>query len=61
MKMEEHSGSHDEIHLPSPSIAPLVVAAGLALTLVGLLTLPLLVIGVVTLVAGIAMWVLSPT
>lgn len=58
--MDEHPDAHEEVHMPPPSIAPLLVAAGMALSLIGLLSTPLLVIGVVTLAGGIAMWVLSP-
>jgi hypothetical protein len=58
--MEQHAGGQDEIHMPAPSIAPLVVAAGMTLTLVGLLATPLLVIGIVTLLTGIGLWVLNP-
>jgi hypothetical protein len=57
--MEEHSHSNDEIHMPAPSIAPLLLAAGMTLTLVGLLSTPLLVIGVILLIAGIGLWVLT--
>jgi hypothetical protein len=57
--MDEHSHSHDEIHMPAPSIAPLLLASGMTLTLVGLLSPVLLVVGVVLLVGGIAMWVLT--
>jgi hypothetical protein len=56
--MEQHSKEHDEIHMPAPSIAPLLVAAGMTLTLVGLLSTSLLVVGVLILLSGIAMWVL---
>ena len=57
--MDQHPNSHDEIHMPAPSIAPLLVAAGMTLALVGLLSTPLLVIGLVILLAGIGMWVLT--
>lgn len=57
--MDEHTHSHDEIHMPAPSIAPLLLAAGMTLTLVGLLSTTLLVVGVVLLIAGIGMWVLT--
>lgn len=57
--MDEHSHSHDEIHMPAPSIAPLLLAAGMTLTLVGLLSATLLVVGVVLLIAGVGMWVLT--
>jgi hypothetical protein len=57
--MDHHSDTHDEIHMPAPSIAPLLVAAGMTLSLVGLLSTPLLVIGLVILLAGIGLWVLT--
>ncbi len=57
--MEHHSDSHDEIHMPTPSIAPLLVAAGMTLTLVGILSAPLLALGLLLLLGGIAMWVLT--
>jgi len=56
---EQTHSQHDEIHMPTPSIAPLVLASGMALTLVGLLSKPLLVIGIILLVAGISLWVLT--
>ena len=59
--MESHDhmdhNSHDEIHLPDPSIAPLIVAAGMTFALVGLLELGLLILGVVLLMIGIALWI----
>lgn len=57
--MEQHPNSHDEVHMPAPSIAPLLVAAGMTLTLVGILSTPLLVLGLILLLGGIAMWVLT--
>jgi hypothetical protein len=48
---------HDEIHLPGPSIAPIIVAGGITLTAVGLINnLPMLIIGVVMLLIGLAIW-----
>ncbi len=55
--MEHQTHGHEQIHLPSPSIAPFIVGAGITLTLVGILSLSLLIIGLVTLGIGIAMWV----
>lgn len=46
--------------MPAPSIAPLLVSAGMTLTLVGLLASPLLVLGIVVLIIGIGLWVLVP-
>jgi hypothetical protein len=58
--MDEHSQSqHEEIHMPAPSMAPVVLAAGMALTLIGVLSTALLAIGVILLVAGIGLWVLT--
>lgn len=54
----EHD-NHEEIHLPSPSIAPIVVAAGITFALVGLLSLPILIVGAVMTLTGIALWVFS--
>lgn len=48
--------SHDEIHMPPPSFAPIVVAAGMTLTLMGLLNTLLLIIGAVILAVGVGMW-----
>ena len=59
--MEQHHDTHDEIHMPATSIAPLLVAAGMTFTLVGILSTPLLVLGVILLLGGIAMWVLAPS
>ena len=54
---EEHGATqHEEIHLPPPSFAPIIVAAGAALTLTGLLSPVLLALGVVLLLAGIGIW-----
>ena len=54
---DEHSASeHEEIHLPPPSFAPIIVAAGATLTLTGLLSPALLLLGVLVLLAGIGTW-----
>lgn len=45
-----------EIHLPEPSIAPLIVAAGMTLTLSGILSPVLLFLGILLLAAGVGMW-----
>ena len=55
----EHTDAHEEIHLPAPSVAPLVVAAGMTLTLVGLLVPVLLIVGLLLLAGGIGMWALG--
>jgi hypothetical protein len=55
--MDHNAHDHDEIHLPNPSIAPIIVALGTTLTAVGLITnLPMMVIGIVTLIIGLAIW-----
>ncbi len=55
----EHTDTREEIHLPAPSIAPLIVAAGMTLTLVGVLVPALLILGLPLLAAGIGMWALG--
>jgi hypothetical protein len=57
--MDQNAHEHEEIHLPPPSIAPLIVATGITLTAVGLLVPPLLIVGALVLVIGLAMWVFS--
>jgi hypothetical protein len=57
--MEDHSHSHDEIHMPAPSIAPLLLSAGMTLTLVGLLSTPLLIVGIILTIIGAGLWVLT--
>jgi hypothetical protein len=47
---------HEEIHLPAPSAAPIIVGAGMTLTLTGILSPMLLILGVVLLAIGIGMW-----
>lgn len=55
--MSDHpSDPHDVIHLPAPSAAPIVVAAGMTLVLTGLLYPTLLVVGVTLLAIGIGIW-----
>jgi hypothetical protein len=54
---DEHSAlEHEEIHLPPPSFAPIIIAAGATLTLTGLLSPVLLIFGVVILLGGIGIW-----
>jgi hypothetical protein len=55
----KHTDTHEEIHLPAPSIAPLIVAAGMTLTLVGVLVPALLILGLPLLATGIGMWALG--
>ena len=56
MSEEHNTAEHEEIHLPPPSFAPIIVAAGATLTLTGLLSPTLLIIGVVVLFGGIGTW-----
>jgi hypothetical protein len=54
-----HDGAHahEHIHLPPPSISPLVVSLGLAVILLGLIfNVFILGIGVLILVGGLALW-----
>lgn len=48
-----------EIHLPSPSPAPIIVAAGMTLILTGLLSPVLLFVGVGLLALGVGIWALG--
>jgi hypothetical protein len=52
----ENVEHHEEIHLPAPSAAPIIVAAGMTLALVGLLETGLLFLGLALLATGIGMW-----
>jgi len=56
-----HGGDHEEIHMPPNSFWPLVTSIGLALSLVGVVsldTVPLIIIiGVIILLVGIGGWV----
>jgi hypothetical protein len=55
---EKPHASHEAIHLPPPSIWPLVLAVGIALLLLGLvLNLALLIVGVLITVGSLALWV----
>jgi hypothetical protein len=54
---EQHTG-HEAIHLPPPSIWPVVLAVGIALLLLGLvLNLVLLIVGALITAASVALWV----
>jgi hypothetical protein len=57
--MDHHAADQEEIHLPPPSIAPIIVAGGITLTLVGVLNLSLFIVGLITLAIGIAIWTFS--
>ncbi|MEX2031593.1 MAG: cytochrome c oxidase subunit 4, partial [Dehalococcoidia bacterium] len=53
---------HMHIHLPPPSYFPLVLAMGMALVGVGLLShLAVAVVGAVVLIYGVWGWALEPT
>ena len=48
----------EEVHLPGPSILPLLTAVGITLTLVGLTTfVEFLVVGLILTVVCIALWI----
>jgi len=48
-----------EIHLPDPSIAPIIVAAGMSLALTGVLWPAMLFLGLALLAAGVGIWALG--
>ena len=55
---EHQHESHEGIHLPPPSIWPVVMAVGIAVLLLGLvLNVVLLIVGVVIFAASLALWV----
>jgi hypothetical protein len=55
---QPHSESHGAFHLPPPSIWPVVLAIGIALTLTGLiLNIAVVITGVVIGIIALAMWV----
>ena len=55
---DEAPPSGEEIHLPGPSILPVLLAVGITLTLIGLTTfIELTVIGAVLTVACVARWI----
>ena len=55
--MENNTHHHsEEIHLPSPSIAPIIVAMGMTFGLVGLLSPSFLIAGGSILAVGIGIW-----
>jgi len=55
---EQSSGSHEAIHLPPPSIWPVVLALGISFLLLGLiLNLALLLVGVLTTAASLGLWI----
>lgn len=55
----EHHGPH-EIHLPSPTVAPAVIALGVMLIAFGILFGPILAaVGGVIMLAGLATWLIN--
>ena len=55
---DEAPPAGEEIHLPAPSILPVLLAVGITLTLIGLTTfIELTVIGAVLTVACVARWI----
>jgi hypothetical protein len=53
-----HGEGHEAIHLPPPSIWPLVLALGIALVLTGLiLNLVVVIAGIVLALGATALWV----
>jgi hypothetical protein len=55
---EEAPPAGEEIHLPDPSIVPLLNAVGLALAIVGVTTLlPLVVIGILLFLVTLVIWI----
>ena len=60
---EKHAPGHsgeDEIHLPSPTIAPAVIGLGVVLLSFGILYgIALLLIGAAFMVLGIAIWLIN--
>lgn len=55
---EQSQESHEAIHLPPPSIWPVVLAVGISALLLGLvLNLALLIVGVLITVASLALWI----
>ena len=54
----EAAPGHEAIHLPPPSIWPVVLAVGIAALLLGMvLNLALLIIGALVTLASLALWV----
>jgi hypothetical protein len=57
---DEREDTEEEIHLPAPSFAPSIIGLGITFVCFGLLwSLPLLAVGGLILLAGIAMWLLE--
>ena len=55
---QPHNESHSAFHLPPPSIWPVVLAIGIALTLTGLiLNIAVVIAGALLDIVAVAMWV----
>lgn len=53
-----HAEHHEAIHLPPPSVWPVVLAVGLALLLTGLIiNLVVIIVGAIISIAATAFWV----
>lgn len=54
----QHPDEHEAIHLPPPSIWPVVLAVGIALFLTGLvINLVMVIAGAIIIVVSIAAWI----
>lgn len=54
----EHADAHEGIHLPPPSIWPVVSAIGIALLLTGLILTPItVIIGALITIVSIGAWI----
>lgn len=54
------TGPVEAIHMPEPSYLPAVLALGITISLVGVITwLPVLIIGVVILLSALVRWIRS--
>lgn len=60
-RRDPHAPTHEEeIHLPSPTLAPFIIGIGVTLLTFGiLLGIPLVVAGAVFMTIGIAVWLIN--
>jgi hypothetical protein len=58
--MTDNTHNHDEIHLPAPSAAPIILAAGMTMTAIGLVSPAFLIVGIILLAVGVGMWAFGP-
>jgi len=57
---DAHDGDEHSIHLPAPSLSPLVISVGVTLACFGLLFTPILIaVGGVTFLIGLATWLID--